>query len=125
VVVDEAHGRDHARRIALAREVRKALAVRHGDRQPAAGHALEEQAGRLQHLDQRQRASNCSLWLRVKRGQASAPGMMGASAASIWQPLHTQRQRVGPAKKARNCSASTGLNMMLRAQPSPAPSVSP
>ena len=35
------------------------------------------------------RASNCSLRLRVKRGQASAPGIMSASAAIIWQPLQT------------------------------------
>ena len=39
------------------------------------------------------RASNCSLWLRVNCGQAAAPGMIGASAAIIWQPLHTPRAK--------------------------------
>ena len=40
------------------------------------------------------RASNCSLLLRVKRGQACVPGMSGASAAIIWQPLHTPSAKV-------------------------------
>ena len=72
------------------------------------------------------RASNCSLLLRVKRGQASAPGMMAASAASIWQPLQTPSAKVsGRAKKLANWSASFGLKRIERAQPSPAPSVSP
>jgi hypothetical protein len=72
------------------------------------------------------RASNCSLLLRVNFGQASAPGMIGASAAIIWQPLHTPSAKVsGLAKKAWNCPASFGLNITERAQPSPAPSVSP
>ena len=35
------------------------------------------------------RASNCSLRLRVNFGHALAPGMIGDSAAIIWQPLHT------------------------------------
>ena len=72
------------------------------------------------------RASNCSLRLRVNFGQACAPGMIGASAAIIWQPLHTPSAKVSPrSKKAANCSASAGLNRIDRAQPSPAPSVSP
>ena len=40
------------------------------------------------------RASNCSLRLRVNFGQACAPGMIGASAAIIWQPLHTPSAKV-------------------------------
>ncbi len=72
------------------------------------------------------RASNCSERLRVNLGQSCAPGMMGDSAASIWQPLHTPSAKVSLLpKKASNCSASTGLNITERAQPSPAPSVSP
>ena len=72
------------------------------------------------------RASKRSLWLVVKRGQASAPGMMSASSANIWQPLQTPRPKVSARpKKALNCSASRGLKVMLRAQPMPAPSVSP
>ncbi len=72
------------------------------------------------------RASNCSLRLRVNFGQACAPGIIGASAAIIWQPLQTPRASVsGRRKKAANCSARTGLNITERAQPSPAPSVSP
>ena len=72
------------------------------------------------------RASKRSLWLVVKRGQASAPGMMSASSANIWQPLHTPRPKVSVRpKKPLNCSASTGLKVMQRAQPMPAPSVSP
>ena len=72
------------------------------------------------------RASNCSLLLRVNLGHASAPGIIGASAAIIWQPLHTPSAKVSRRpKKAANWSASTGLNMIERAQPSPAPSVSP
>jgi hypothetical protein len=51
------------------------------------------------------RASKRSLWLVVKRGQASAPGMMSASSANIWQPLHTPRPKVSSRpKKALNCS---------------------
>ena len=72
------------------------------------------------------RASNCSLRLRVKRGQASAPGISVASAAIIWQPLHTPRAKVSlRAKKAANCADSCSLKRIERAQPSPAPSVSP
>ena len=67
-----------------------------------------------------------AIWLRVNFGQSCAPGMMGDSAASIWQPLHTPSAKVSVLpKKASNCSASTGLNITERAQPSPAPSVSP
>ena len=48
------------------------------------------------------RASNCSLWLRVKRGQASAPGMIAASAAIIWQPLQTpSAKRVAAREEGR------------------------
>jgi len=72
------------------------------------------------------RASKRSLWLVVKRGQASAPGMMSASSANIWQPLQTPRAKVSVrAKKPWNCADSPGLKVMLRAQPMPAPSVSP
>ncbi len=72
------------------------------------------------------RASNCSLALRTNSGQAWAPGMIGASAAIIWQPLQTPSVSVpGCAKKAANCSASRGASRIERAQPSPAPSVSP
>ena len=72
------------------------------------------------------RASKRSLWLVVKRGQSCAPGMMSASSANIWQPLHTPRPKVSwRAKKALNWSANTSLNVMLRAQPMPAPKVSP
>ena len=52
--------------------------------------------------------------------------MMGDSAASIWQPLHTPSAKVSlRPKNASNCCASTALNITERAQPSPAPSVSP
>ena len=62
------------------------------------------------------RASNCSLRLRVKRGQVSAPGMIGANAAIIWQPLQTPSANVSlREKKAANCSASRGSNMIERA----------
>ena len=40
------------------------------------------------------RASNRSLLLRVNLGHACAPGMMGLSAAIIWQPLHTPSANV-------------------------------
>ena len=43
------------------------------------------------------RASNCSLLLRVNFGQACAPGMIGASAAIIWQPLQTPSAKVSRA----------------------------
>ncbi len=72
------------------------------------------------------RASYCSERLRVKRGQAWAPGIIGASAASIWQPLHTPSAKVSlRAKNAAKPCSSAGLKRMLRAQPSPAPSTSP
>ena len=72
------------------------------------------------------RASKRSLWLVVKRGQACAPGMISASSANIWQPLHTPRPKVSlRAKKPWNCADSFGLKVMLRAQPMPAPNVSP
>ena len=49
------------------------------------------------------RASNCSLLLRVNLGQCCAPGMMGDSAAIIWQPLHTPSAKLsGRLKKAAN-----------------------
>jgi hypothetical protein len=52
--------------------------------------------------------------------------MMSASSANIWQPLHTPRPKVSwRAKKSWNWRDSTGLKVMLRAQPMPAPSVSP
>ena len=72
------------------------------------------------------RASKRVLWLCVNLGQSCAPGMIGLNAASIWQPLHTPRAKVSSRpKKAANWSASFGLNMIERAQPSPAPRVSP
>ena len=72
------------------------------------------------------RASKRSLRLVVKRGQCSAPGMMPASSANIWQPLHTPRAKVsGRPKKPWNCADSAGLKVIERAQPTPAPSVSP
>ena len=72
------------------------------------------------------RPSNCSLRLRVKRGQACAPGIIVASAAIIWQPLQTPSAKLSErAKNAANWSASRSLNRIDRAQPSPAPSVSP
>ena len=45
VVVHKAHGRNGLGRIATVLEIGKALAVRHSDRQAAACHALQEQAG--------------------------------------------------------------------------------
>ena len=52
--------------------------------------------------------------------------MIGDSAAIIWQPLQTPSAKVSwRLKKAANCSASAGLNITERAQPSPAPRVSP
>ena len=87
---------------------------------------LKKIDGDRQHLDQARRASKRSLRLVVKRGQASAPGMMSASSANIWQPLQTPSAKVsGRAKKPANWSASVGLKVMQRAQPMPAPSVSP
>ena len=72
------------------------------------------------------RASNCWLALRVKCGQSAAPGMMALSAAIIWQPLHTPSAKLSRRlKKVAKASARAGLNRMDRAQPSPAPSVSP
>ena len=62
----------------------------------------------------------------MKRGQASAPGMMSASSANIWQPLQTPSANVSDrAKKASNWSLSAALKVIERAQPIPAPSVSP
>ncbi|ABM42454.1 conserved hypothetical protein [Acidovorax sp. JS42] len=54
MVVHEAHGTHHLVGIATVLEVGIALAVRHSDRQAAAGHALKEDAGRFQHFDHRQ-----------------------------------------------------------------------
>ena len=52
------------------------------------------------------RASNCSLRLRTKRGQAPAPGMISFSADSIWQPLQTPSAKVSArAKNAREAVA--------------------
>ena len=72
------------------------------------------------------RASKRSLRLMVKRGQASAPGMMSANSANIWQPLHTPRPKVSARPKNwLNWSDRAGLKVIERAQPMPAPSVSP
>ena len=49
------------------------------------------------------RASKRVLVFWVKRGQASAPGMMSANSANIWQPLHTPRPKLlSLLKKASN-----------------------
>jgi hypothetical protein len=49
-------------------------------------------------------------------------GQLGKHLAAV---AHAQAEGVGRPKKAWNWSASTGLKVMLRAQPMPAPSVSP
>ena len=52
--------------------------------------------------------------------------MTALNAAITWQPLHTPRAKLSPRpKKAANCSASAGFKRNERAQPSPAPSMSP
>src|SRR5690554_5312838 len=58
------------------------------------------------------RASNCSERLRTKRGQWSLPGMSSRRLDSIWQPLHTPREKVsGRAKKSVKADRkSTRLN---------------
>ena len=72
------------------------------------------------------RASKRLLWFCVKRGQSWAPGMMSASSANIWQPLHTPRPKVSlRPKNCWNCADRLSLKVMERAQPMPAPSVSP
>ena len=72
------------------------------------------------------RASNPSLRLRTKRGQAPAPGMISLSAAIIWQPLHTPSANVSRrSKNAANMSRARPLNRIDFAHPSPAPSTSP
>ena len=72
------------------------------------------------------RASYCSDRLRVNRGHASAPGMRSASAANIWHPLQMPSPKVSSRwKKSWKPSVSRSLKSTERAQPSPAPSVSP
>jgi hypothetical protein len=115
VVIHEAHRALHPGRITALREIGITLAM-----------PVKKIDGLSSTSTSDSRASNCSLRLRVNLGQCWAPGMMGASAAIIWQPLHTPSAKVSPRwKKAANASASAGLNITDRAQPSPAPSVSP
>ena len=52
------------------------------------------------------RASNCSLLLRVNFGHACAPGMIGASAAIIWQPLQTPSANVS--RRSKNAANGFG-----------------
>ena len=131
VVVHVARGGQHARLVPARREVGQALTVRHRDRQARAGHAGEEDGRAVQDLDQGQPRlvlleQRDDRPVRVKRGHASAPGIRSASAANIWQPLQMPRPKVSSrAKKALKDSVSRALKRTERAQPSPAPSVSP
>ena len=55
-----------------------------------------------------------------------APGTIERRLLIIWQPLHTPSAKVSSrAKNAVNSPRACGLNRMLLAQPSPAPSTSP
>jgi hypothetical protein len=126
VVVHEAHRAHHLGLVAAQREVGIALAVRHRDRQARAGHALQEQAGRFQHFHHRQARLEALAAVGGEARPGLGAGDDAASSANIWQPLHTPSPKVScRPKKAWNCSDSTGLKVMLRAQPMPAPSVSP
>src|SRR3546814_13575605 len=74
-----------------------------GTRAPAMPRMNSEGESGISTMDKR--ASYFSDWLRVKRGQCSAPGIMPAKAAIIWQPLHTPSAKVsGRAKSAANRS---------------------
>jgi hypothetical protein len=71
------------------------------------------------------RASKRSLRLVVKRGQACAGDDVGQLGKHLAAVAHAQGKGVGALKNALNCSASGALKVMERAQPMPAPSVSP
>ena len=114
-------------RVAAVREVGVALAVRHRDRQAAAGHAGEEQAGRLQHLDHRQPRLEALAAVggeaRPGLGAGDDVGQLGEHLAAV---AHAQAEGVGAAEEGLELLApARGLKVMLRAQPMPAPSVSP
>ena len=70
--------------------------MRHGNRQPAAGHAGEEQArAESSTSTSDSRASNCSLLLRVNFGQACAPGIIAAQRGHhLAAVAHAQRRSV-------------------------------
>jgi hypothetical protein len=128
VVIDEAHRRGAPWRVTAAcAEVGKTLAMRHGNRQPAAGHAGEEQAGAGQHLHQRQpRLELLAAVARETRPGLRAGDQRRQRGQHLAAVAHAQRQRVGRLKKAANCLGQRRVEQhRLRAQPSPAPSVSP
>jgi hypothetical protein len=99
----------HLGRVAALREVGKPspCATAIGSRLPAM--PVKNRLGLSSTSTSDSRASNCWLRLRVKRGQACVPGISAASAAIIWQPLHTPSASVsGRLKKAAKASASAG-----------------
>ena len=100
VVVHIAHGGDGLVRIAAEAEVGKAFAVGHGDGQAAAGHALQEQAGRLQHFHHGQaRLEAIALVLRETRpvlGTGNDVGQLGKHLAAV---AHAQAEGVAAAEE--------------------------
>ena len=97
VVIHEAHGADHAGGVAALAEVGVALAVRHGNRHPAAGHAGEEDAGRIEHLDQRQARlealADVGGKARPRLGTGDDVGQFGKHLAAV---THAEAKHVGP-----------------------------
>jgi hypothetical protein len=111
--------------VAAELEVGIALAVRHGDGQAAAGHALQEQAGRLQHFHHGQaRLEAVALVGGEARPVLRAGDDVGQLGKHLAAVAHAQAKGVAAAEEGWNCSTG-GLKVMERAQPMPAPRVSP
>ena len=98
------------RRAAHLRKTDPALAVRHRHRDARAGHALEEQAGRIEHL---QRGQARLVLLRGVAQELRPVLRAGNDVLQLRQHLaavaHAQRELVSSAKNAANCSRSMSL----------------
>jgi len=98
--VDETHRAQHALWVAALREIRITLAMRDRDRDPAAGHAGEEQARALQHLHQRQPRlellAAVAGELRPGLGAGDERAERGHHLAAV---AHAEREGVGAAEE--------------------------
>ena len=122
-VLSTAHGGDGLVGIAPVFEVGKTFAVRHGDRQAAAAMPAKNRLGSTSTSDRR--ASKRSLWLVVKRGQSCTGDDVGQFGKHLAAVAHAQAEGVGAGKEGLELLGQHRVEQMERAQPMPAPSVSP
>ena len=110
MVVHKTHGRNGLRRVAAVFEVGIALTMRHGNRQAAAGHALQEQAGRFEHFHHRQAGLKA---LALVGGEARPVLRAGDDVGQLGKHLaavaHAQAKGVGATKEALELRCQHGV----------------